>query len=163
MNRRNRELYRAYWRRSEEIGSIGPIAVKNVAPLISAASAGCGQENGPYKLLASGKSLEPAMTRARLVLFLSSALMLASTQARALPLDDESGFPQFDIVNSCRNAASQTTCIASEKDAADLLRDRWPSLAPDDRKRCIAVGRSTDGGSYLATLGCLSKQINRRS
>jgi len=102
------------------------------------------------------------MMRARIVLLLGAACALASLPAPAAPLDDESGFPTFDIANSCRNATSQTQCIASEQDAANLLRERWPSLSADDRKRCVAAGRATDGGSYLATLGCLSNQIDRK-
>jgi hypothetical protein len=95
-------------------------------------------------------------------MILSLALAFIGAPTRALPVDDESGFPRFDIKAACRNATSQTTCMASEQDAADLLRERWGSLSTQDRKRCVAVGRATDGGSYLATLGCLSKPINRQ-
>ena len=96
----------------------------------------------------------------RIVLLLSAAMAL--TPAMAVPLEDESGFPKFDIMKSCSNAASQTSCIASEQNAADLLRERWPSVSWDDRRRCLAVGRATNGGSYLAALGCLSKPTSPR-
>ena len=97
------------------------------------------------------------------VLFLSGALALATAPAMAVPLDDESGFPQFDVIHFCRDATWQTSCIASEQNAANLLRQRWPSVSWDDRRRCLAVGRATSGGSYLATLGCLSKPVSPRS
>src|SRR5258707_710112 len=40
MNRRNRGLYRAHWRTSEEIEPIGSVGVKNVALLISTTGVG---------------------------------------------------------------------------------------------------------------------------
>ena len=102
------------------------------------------------------------MIRIRIVLLAGAAWALTGVAAQAAPLEDQSGFPKFDIANSCRAATQPTECIASEQDAADLLRERWPTVSAADRKRCLAVGRATDGGSYLATLGCLSKPADRK-
>ena len=103
------------------------------------------------------------MRRIRTVLPVVGLWAFAAAQAGAQPpLDDQSGFPKFDIANACRAAAQASACIASEQDAADILRQRWPSLSAEDRTRCVAVGRATGGGSYLATLGCLSKPADRK-
>jgi len=78
----------------------------------------------------------------------------------AVACGEAQGLPVFDIEASCREAGSPEICAKAEREAAALLRERWPQLSQAGRTNCIAVGRATDGGSYLATLGCLRKEIN---